>query len=102
MAVVLQLVPFLYMFGALMKFGFRYEPANSRHTKPALFLAGLGGLVTTILGILLVFFPARQITSLKRYELNMVGGTLFFIGLAACFFFVYSRRKARRSAKTRA
>jgi hypothetical protein len=27
----------------------------------------------------------------------MVGGTLFFVGLAAFFFFVYGRLKARRS-----
>jgi hypothetical protein len=35
------------------------------------------------------------------YELNMVGGTIAFIGLAAFFFFVYSRRKARQSAAGR-
>jgi hypothetical protein len=66
-----------------------------------LFLAGLGGLVTTILGIGLVFFPARQITSLAWYELNMVGGTGFFIGLAAFFFFVYGRRKGRQPGAPR-
>jgi amino acid transporter len=98
MAVVLQLVPFLYMFGALLKFAVRYEPEKSRYSRPVLFLTGLGGLITTALGTMLVFFPARQITSLLWYELNMVGGTVAFIGLAAFFFFVYSRRKARRSA----
>ena len=101
MAVVLQLVPFLYMFGALLKFALRYEPEKCHYSRPVLFLAGLGGLVTTMLGIGLVFFPARQITSLAWYELNMVGGTGFFIGLAAFFFFVYGRRQgptARRAA----
>jgi len=98
MAVVLQLVPFLYMFGALLKFAFRYEPNQSRYGRTTLFLAGLGGLVTTILGIGLVFFPARQIKSLLWYELNMVGGTIAFIGLAAFSFFVYNRRKMRQSA----
>ena len=101
-AVVLQLVPFLYMFGALLKFASHYEREKSHFSKPVLFLAGLGGLVTTTLGIGLVFFPARQITSLTWYELNMVGGTVFFIGLAAFFFFVYSRRKARQPAEPRA
>jgi hypothetical protein len=42
----------------------------------------------------MVFFPAQQITSLWQYELWMFGGTLFFIGMAAFFFFVYGRRKA--------
>ena len=41
-----------------------------------------------------MFFPAQQITSLWSYELWMFGGTLFFVGLAAFFFFVYGRRKA--------
>ena len=56
----------------------------------------MSGLLTTILGIALVFFPAQQITSLLQYEFWMVGGTVFFIGLAAFFFFVYGRRKALR------
>jgi len=55
-----------------------------------------GGLVTTTLGIVLVFFPAQQISSLLSYEVWMFGGTLFFIGLAAFFFYVYGGRKAKR------
>jgi hypothetical protein len=51
--------------------------------------------VTTSLGIALVFFPAQQITSLVSYEVWMVGGTLFFVALAAFFFFVYGRRKVK-------
>ncbi|MFY9742991.1 MAG: hypothetical protein WAK21_13385, partial [Candidatus Sulfotelmatobacter sp.] len=63
------------------------------YSRATLFLAGASGLLTTILGITLVFFPAQQITSLWSYELWMFGGTLFFVGLAAFFFFVYGRRK---------
>jgi len=58
-------------------------------------LAGISGLVTTTLGIVLVFFPAQQISSLWSYEIWMFGGTLFFIGLAAFFFYVYGNRKAK-------
>ena len=43
-----------------------------------------------------MFFPAQQITSIWSYELWMFGGTLFFVGLAAFFFFVYGRRKTAR------
>ena len=57
--------------------------------------AGVSGLVTTTLGIVLVFFPAQQISSLWSYEVWMFGGTLFFIGLAAFFFYVYGSRKAQ-------
>lgn len=93
LAVVLQLVPFLYMFGALVKFSVTEAEAQGQYGKTTMFTAGLSGLLTTILGIALVFFPAQQITSLWLYELWMVGGTLFFVGLAAFFFFVYGRRK---------
>ena len=93
LAVVLQLVPFLYMFGALLRFAFRPEDGKGVYSRPVLFLSGLSGLVTTILGIALVFFPAQQITSLKMYEVKMFGGTAFFVGLAAFFFFVYGRNK---------
>jgi len=93
LAVVLQLIPFLYMFGALLKLAASDSAGNGYYRKTTLILAGVSGLVTTILGIALVFFPAPQITSLWSYEAWMFGGTLFFIGLAAFFFYVYGHRK---------
>ena len=96
LAVVLQLVPFLYMFGALLKMAFQTPFVRGRYSRMTLILAGVSGLLTTILGIALAFFPAQQITSLWSYEVWMVGGTLFFIGLAAFFFFIYGRRKTAR------
>ena len=97
LAVVLQLIPFLYVFGALLKIA-ADRSAATYYSRGTLVAAGLSGLLTTTLGIVLVFFPAQQITSLWSYELWMFGGTLFFIGLAAFFFFVYGRRKALRQA----
>jgi glutamate:GABA antiporter len=94
LAVVLQLVPFLYMFAALVKFGWNAD-TSGRYGRGALLTSGLSGFVTTSLGIALVFFPAQQITSLVSYEVWMFGGTAFFVGLAAFFFFVYGRRKTR-------
>ncbi len=94
LAVVLQLVPFVYAFGALIKFAITETMPMGQYGRGTMFAAGASGLLTTILGIALVFFPAQQITSLLQYELWMVGGTIFFIGLAAFFFYVYGRRKA--------
>jgi len=99
LAVVLQLVPFVYMFGALVRFAIVERVPRGHYSRLTMFLAGTSGLLTTILGIALVFFPAQQITSLWSYELWMVGGTLFFIGLAVFFFFVYGRLKEPRSAQ---
>ena len=82
------------MFGALVKFAVTEPVPQGQYGRTTLFVAGTSGLLTTILGIALVFFPAQQITSLFWYEIWMVGGTLFFVGLAAFFFFVYGRRKS--------
>jgi len=97
LAVVLQLVPFLYMFAALLKIAAQPSFTKVQYGKPMLFFAGASGLVTTTMGIALAFFPAAQITSIISYEIWMFGGTLLFVGLAAFFFFVYGRRKAARS-----
>ena len=94
LAVVLQLVPFLYMFAALVKFGWASD-CSGRYGRATLLVSGLAGFITTSLGIALVFFPAQQITSLVSYEIWMFGGTAFFIALAAFFFFVYGGRKSR-------
>ena len=93
---VLQLVPFIYAFGALVKFAVTESVPKGQCSRAKMLIAGSSGLLTTILGIALVFFPAQQISSLFWYEVWMVGGTLFFVGLAAFFFFVYGRRKAVR------
>jgi glutamate:GABA antiporter len=97
LAVVLQLIPFLYMFAALIKLAMNTCSGPGHYSKTTLMVAGISGLVTTTLGIVLVFFPAQQISSLLSYEVWMFGGTLFFIGLAAFFFYVYGGRKAKRA-----
>jgi glutamate:GABA antiporter len=99
LAVVLQLVPFVYMFGALVKFALTESAPKGQYGRATLLLAGLSGFLTTVLGILLAFFPAAQITSLWQYELWMVGGALFFVGLAAFFFFVYGRHKSAQPVR---
>jgi len=93
LAVVLQLVPFLYVFAALLKFAMTGNLASGRYGRGTLIFAGLSGFVTTTLGIALAFFPAKQITSVWKYEAKMFGFTLMFLALAAFFFFVYGRFK---------
>src|SRR4030081_1686972 len=76
LAVVLQLVPFVYMFGALLKISAAPAFVKARYGRATLLFAGASGLVTTSMGIALAFFPAAQITSLLSYEVWMFGGTL--------------------------
>ena len=96
LAIVLQLIPFLYVFGALLKIALNPDFVRGHYGKGTLVFAGVCGLITTILGIALAYFPAPQIRSLLSYEIWMFGGTFVFIGLAAFLFFVYGRRKAAR------
>ncbi len=93
LSVVLQLIPFVYIFCALLRIAFRKPFIKAHYSRATLILAGMSGCLTTVLGIVLVFFPAQQIKSLLSYEIWMFGGTLCFIGMAAFFFFVYGRRK---------
>jgi len=100
LAVVLQLIPFLYMFYALIRIALAAGFEPKRYGKGTLLISGASGLLTTSFGIVLAFFPAQQITSLLSYEVWMIGGTLLFIGAAAFFFFVYGRRKQVAGAAT--
>jgi amino acid transporter len=96
-AVVLQLIPFLYVFAALVKFAWRGSLQGGRYGRSKLMFAGVAGFVTTTLAIIVAFFPAKQITSLWKYEVTMFGITLGFIALAVFFFFVYGRMKMPRT-----
>jgi amino acid transporter len=100
LAVVLQLVPFLYVFAALLRFAFRRATGEGRYGRGTLLFAGGAGLITTALGIALAFFPAKQITSVWKYEVSMIGITLGFLLLACFFFFVYGRLKTSSPAAT--
>jgi len=94
LAVVLQLVPFLYMYAGLIKLG-RTCAAEGHYSKNTTLLAGGCGLLTTVLAMAVAFVPSHQIESIWLFEVKMVVGTLLFVGLAAFFFFVYGRRRVR-------
>ena len=92
LAVVLQLIPFLYMFGALIKLGLRPADGAGIYRPATLLATGISGLVATALGMIVAFMPSKQISSVWIFEVKMWLGTLIFLGLAAFFFFIYGRR----------
>lgn len=102
LSVVLQLIPFVYMFCALLSIAFREPFVKGRYSRAILIVAGFSGFVTTMAAIVAVFFPAQQIRSLASYEIWMFGGTLCFICMAAFFFFIYGKRKAARGESSTA
>jgi glutamate:GABA antiporter len=92
LAVVLQLIPYLYVFLALIRLAARPGFVRARYSRPTLWAAGLSGLTVTAVGVVLAFVPPEGGEPVGRFEAKMVGGTLFFLLMAAFFFFVYSRR----------
>src|SRR5438445_12915108 len=71
LAVVLQLVPFLYMFAALAKFGWNSDSSGS-YGRKTLLVSGVCGFVTKLLGIALVFFSLQKIIYLLFYLVLML------------------------------
>ena len=93
LAVVLQLVPYLYLYAALLRYSGKAAPPPVRYSKRTLRLAGLAGLFTTGLGMIVAFVPSRQIESVLLFELKMFAGCGVFLGLAVVF---YRRGRAAR------
>jgi amino acid transporter len=85
-AVVLQLVPYVYVFAILVKISAPGAPKTAYFGKRTLRLAGLAGLFTSCLGMVLAFVPSHQITSIWAFEAKMVAGCALFIGAAVVFF----------------
>jgi amino acid transporter len=94
LAVVLQLVPFVYLYLILLRYG--SAPPTSASFFPAWVLrsAGLSGLATTTLGMIVAFVPSRHIDSVWIFEAKIVLGLAVVLGLAALLY----RRGARGAA----
>ena len=98
LAVVLQLIPFLYMFGGLLKIAFDEGFVRGHYAKGTLIFAGVSGLMTTMLGIALAFFPAQQIKSVARLRnLDVRRHGLFYRARGVFFFYL---RESQGGAKT--
>ena len=93
LAVVLQLVPFLYMFAALIRLASRDSEHAGYYSKTTLRIAGISGFIVTCIGTALAFFPPPDITSKGTFEIKMWVGTIVLLALAGFFFFVYGNRK---------
>jgi amino acid transporter len=80
-SVVIQLIPFLYLFLGLWKL------------KRKRFLAFLGVMATSF-GILFVFIPSSEIENKLRFELQLLGSCSLMLGLAVLFYKIGKRKQA--------
>ncbi len=81
LAVVLQLVPFVYLYLGLIRVAGQPGGHFERPFVPR--LAGLAGLVATLLALTTAFVPPSSVESPLQYEIKMILGSALFIGFAA-------------------
>jgi uncharacterized membrane protein len=98
-AVVIQLIPFLYLFAALVKVRLvrgRYSDTEPffRSSWPCL-VAGVIGFLITAMGIILAFFPQEVDESISSHGLKIFLGCVLFLVPALFLYF-------KRAKKTQA
>jgi amino acid transporter len=81
LAVILQLIPFVYLYLGLMRVA--GQPGGHYRSKLVLKLAGLAGLAATLLALATAFVPPASVASPLQYEIKMILGTAIFLGFAA-------------------
>jgi amino acid transporter len=81
LAVVLQLVPFVYLYLGLVRVA--GEPGGHYRRPMVLRIAGLAGLLATLLALATAFVPPASVESPLQYEIKMIVGSAIFIGFAA-------------------
>ncbi len=98
LAVVLQMLSYLYLYGSLAVVAFQRPFTPGFYGKTRIRLAAASGLVTTIVGMVVAFVPSRQVESVWLFEVKMFVTCLVFLGLAGALFAYYSRRRVLAGA----
>lgn len=95
--VILQLIPYLYMFAGLIvirRNPQRFRSADGFFSSPLVcYVAGAFGFVVTALGVVLAFVPSNAVNDAWNFELKTVLGTLSFLIPAVILFRVKSRQR---------
>jgi amino acid transporter len=81
LAVVLQVIPFVYLFLGLIRVA--GQPGGHYRSPLVLRLAGVAGLVATLVALATAFVPPSSVESPWQYEIKMILGTAVFVGFAA-------------------
>jgi amino acid transporter len=106
-AVILYFIPFLYMYGAVIKLAYRKDRAANPDAVlipgglVGVWIAGLMGLVVVIGGIVLSLIPPGESTNKWVFEMKLVGGTALSIAIGLALYFRGARAKARDAAEMR-
>ena len=85
LAVILQLLPTCYLFGALLKHTLDGK-AVLNASKPYLLANGVAGLLAATVGLIVAFIPSRQVNSIWLYEIKLIVGCVLVFGSAYLFY----------------
>jgi amino acid transporter len=97
--VVLQLIPYVYMFAALIKVRTTYGNDNAFFkNKIVTLLAGFIGGGMTIFGIAFAFVPTENVSSIFIYEIKLVLSCVGFIVPAIIFYYLNNRKVKLKEA----
>jgi glutamate:GABA antiporter len=87
LAIVVQLIPFLYMFLGLLRLAGRLDFTRVHYSRATLLAAGAIGSAVTGLGIIVAFIPPEHGEPAWAFEAKMVVGTLLLLTLGATLFY---------------
>ena len=91
LTVFTQLVPFVYLYGGLMRVA--GTPGGLYRRRLSLWLAGLLGLAATLAALATAFVPPAEIKFIWRFEIKLFIGLGLLIGVAAAWFRWFAMRK---------
>jgi len=88
-AVIIQLVPFLYLYAGLAKMAWRFAAGGAGgfyKSRWLLLSAGISGFLSTAAAMTLALIPSRDIQNVFLYEFKTLLGCFLLIGSAAAIF----------------
>jgi amino acid transporter len=93
LAVVLQMISYLYLYASLARVAFSNSAQKKFFSQTRTRFAAVSGLITTGIGMIVAFVPSHAVDSVWRFEVKMVVTCVAFLGLAVGLFLFYSRRR---------
>jgi amino acid transporter len=98
LAVVLQMISYLYIYAALALLAFGRRSGAGTLGKLKIRFASVSGLLASAIGMAVAFIPSHQVESVWLFELKMFLSCSLFLCVAAGLFLYYSRRKPKMAA----
>jgi glutamate:GABA antiporter len=98
-AIILYFIPFLYMFGAVIKLAYRKDRSENPHAvlvpggKAGTWICGSLGFVVVLVGIAVSLVPPGDSSNKLGFELKLVGGTAASILLGLILYWRGARSK---------